>query len=555
MSFEDLVKKAQEHYNPQPSVILRRFQFNSCVRRGKSIANYVTRLRDLASHCEYGASAKELIRDRLVCGIRDDRLQRTLLAVPKLTFEKAFELALLHESVEQSAQMLSAPVEVHVTSTPASNATGHDRPAPSSLCYRCGGQHLAKTCRFKEAVCNHCGKKGHIKRVCRSRGRPPGRAWAQGKTSRTHLVDSAEQDVTPAAPTPLSVDYNMYVVGTDRLDPYTAEIEINGATLRMQVDTGAALSLISETAYPKAWPSGNAPVVQKTSVRLRTYTGEELKLVGMAMVRVRCGKQEEDLKLFVVEGSGPSLLGRDWLSKIQLNWKDIYSVHVKSTSLKEVLASHSSLFKEELGTIKGATAKLHVVPDAKPRFCCPRSVPYALRSRVDQALEKLEADGIIEAVEFSEWAAPIVPVVKQDGSIRICGDYKLTVNQAAQIDVYPLPLVDDLFASLAGGKTFTKLDLAHAYQQLQLDEASRCYVTINTQKGLFRYTRLPFGVASAPAIFQRTMETILRGLPHVCVYLDDILVTGESEAAHISNLAAVLKRLERSLCSVCFPVL
>ena len=110
----------------------------------------------------------------------------------------------------------------------------------------------------------------------------------------------------------------MYVVGTDRLDPYTAEIEINGATLRMQVDTGAALSLISETTYSKAWPSGNAPVVQKTSVRLRTYTGEELKLVGMAMVRVRCGKQEEDLKLFVVEGSGPSLLGsqgwpRSWL--------------------------------------------------------------------------------------------------------------------------------------------------------------------------------------------------------------------------------------------------
>ena len=266
--------------------------------------------------------------------------------------------------------------------------------------------------------------------------------------------------------------------------------------------------------------------------------------MGMVVVRVRCGKQEEDLKLFVVEGNGPSLLGRDWLSKILLNWKNIYSVHVKSTALEEVLSSHSSLFKEELGMINGVTAKLHVSADAKPRFFRPRSLPYALRSRVDQALEKLEADGIMEAVDFSEWAAPIVPVVKWDGTIRVCGDYKLTVNQAAQTDVYPLPLVDDLFASVAGGKTFTKLDLAHAYQQLQLDETSRCYVTINTQKGLFRYTRLPFGVASAPAIFQRTMETILRGLPHICVYLDDILVTGESEAAHIHNLTAVLGRLE-----------
>ena len=190
------------------------------------------------------------------------------------------------------------------------------------------------------------------------------------------------------------------------------------------------------------------------------------------------------------------------------------------------------------------TAKLHVNPHAKPRFFRPRSVPYALRSRVERALESLESEGIIERVDFSEWAAPIVPVVKRDGTIRICGDYKLTVNQAACVDAYPLPRVDDLFASLAGGTSFTKLDLAHAYNQLLLDEESRSYVTIITLKGLYRYTRLPFGVAAAPAIFQRTMEAILRDLPHVCVYLDDILVTGESEAAHLRNLAAVLQRLE-----------
>ena len=137
-----------------------------------------------------------------------------------------------------------------------------------------------------------------------------------------------------------------------------------------------------------------------------------------------------------------------------------------------------------------------------------------------------------------------MPVVKCDGSIRVCGDYKLTINQAAQVDTYPLPLIEDLFASLAGGKVFSKVDLAHAYQQLCLDVESRKYVTINTHKGLFRYTRLPFGVAAAPAFFQSTMEAILRDLPHVCVYLDDILVTGASETAHLYNLSVVLERLE-----------
>ena len=213
-------------------------------------------------------------------------------------------------------------------------------------------------------------------------------------------------------------------------------------------------------------------------------------------------------------------------------------------TLEAVLSKHSNLFRNELGTIRGIKAKLHVRPGAKPRFHRPRSIPYALKSRVEQALENLVSKGVLEAVQLSEWAALIVPVVKRDGSIRVCGDYKLTLNQVAQVDTYPLPLIQDIFASLANGKSFMKLDLTHAYQQLILDDNSRPYTTTNTHRGLFRYTRLPFGVSAAPAIFQRTMESLLAGLPHVCIYLDDILVTGESETAHLHNLAVVLEQLE-----------
>ena len=127
-------------------------------------------------------------------------------------------------------------------------------------------------------------------------------------------------------------------------------------------------------------------------------------------------------------------------------------------------------------------------------------------------------------MEFSDWAAPIVPVVKTDGSIRICGDYKVTVNQAAKLDKYPLPWIDSIFASLEGGKIFSKLDLAHAYQQIPLDEASKKFNTINSSKGLSQNTCLPFGVSSAPAIFQRMMGGLLQGIPIVSVYLDDILI-------------------------------
>ena len=121
--------------------------------------------------------------------------------------------------------------------------------------------------------------------------------------------------------------------------------------------------------------------------------------------------------------------------------------------------------------------------------------------------------------ELSDWAAPMVPVLKPDGSVRICGDYKLTVNKVSKIDYYPLPRIDELLASMAGGTLFSKLDLSHAYQQVQLDDKSQDFTTINTIKGLYKYTRVPFGIASAPGMFQKLMEKCCSRPPWgVCIY-------------------------------------
>lgn len=123
---------------------------------------------------------------------------------------------------------------------------------------------------------------------------------------------------------------------------------------------------------------------------------------------------------------------------------------------------------------------------------------FAIKPSIVEELDKLEASGVIEKVEHSDWAAPIVPVLKKNRKFRICGDYKVTVNQALDVDQYPFPKPEDLFATLAGGNNFSKLDLSQAYQQLPLDAESTKYVTVNTHRGLYSYTRLPFGVASDP---------------------------------------------------------
>ena len=110
---------------------------------------------------------------------------------------------------------------------------------------------------------------------------------------------------------------------------------------------------------------------------------------------------------------------------------------------------------------------------------------------MEHELEGLENQGVITPVQFSEWATPIVPVVKSDGTVRVCGDYKLTANKVSKTEMYPL---EELFVSLSGGQMFSKLDLSHAYLQVPLEKESQSYLVINTHKGLYAYKRLPFGV-------------------------------------------------------------
>ena len=329
-------------------------------------------------------------------------------------------------------------------------------------------------------------------------------------------------------------------------NPLKVTVCANDADLTMEVDTGASVSVISEATYYSVWPDHCRPPLLPSNAVLRCYSGQ-LKVSGRIEVTVCYGDQCRKLKLLVVPCDGPSLLGRDWLMELRLDWRTVH--HVQSDvdqRLQAILDKHSDVFKEELGNLNGVEAKILVDAEANPKFCRPRPVPYVYRQKVDQELQRLEQQGIIEPVQSSDWAAPIVPVMKKEGSVRICGDFKLTVNPVAKEDSYPLPRIEDLFATLAGGKAFTKLDLAQAYLQVPLEENSKRFVTINTPRGLYRYNRLPFGVSSAPSQFQRIMDNLLQGIPGVCVYLDDILVTGATTDEHLRNLEATLQRLEEA---------
>ena len=140
---------------------------------------------------------------------------------------------------------------------------------------------------------------------------------------------------------PIPVDYNVFAVGRDKkVPPYLATVTVNNAKLQMEIDTGSALTLISQATYSSLWPKGLSPPLLSTTVRLRTYSGEELKVLGRAVVEVRYGGQVmEGMGLVVVGGGGgPSLLGRDWLGRLRLDWREVRSLRDASDSLDRLLA-------------------------------------------------------------------------------------------------------------------------------------------------------------------------------------------------------------------------
>ena len=533
-TFDEIVAILKGHFEPKPLLVAERFRFNRCNQKAnQSVALYVAELKQCAANCDFGASLDSSLRDRFVSGIRNEACQRRLLSENDLTFAKAFEIALNMETADRDARQLRGMESENIGAASVHKV----RIQGTKNCYRCKGKnHHANECHFKETKCHNCGKIGHIKKACRSKTQTETVKSTQGRRQQkkhTKYVE-AEEDMEV---------FTILTVTSEDAGLYKETFSVADVKLEMEIDTGAAMSIISQQTYECEF--SHLPL-QKATVKLRAYNGGRIPVLGQITVKVVYEGQVKDLPLLVVKGRGTTLCGRNWLKELKLNWQQIkYLNERKCRSIKEVLDKYSEVFKEELGTLKDIKASIIVRPEVSPIFCKHRPLPFAMKERVEQELKRLEEANIISPVKHSEWAAPIVPVEKRDKSLRLCGDYKVSANQAVETDKYPLPRLEELLATLSGGKVFSKIDLAAAYQQVLMDDDSKKYTTINTHRGLFVYNRLPFGISSAPSIFQRIMENLMKGLP-VVVFLDDLLIMGRSEEEHLQNLQNVLQRLQEN---------
>ncbi|KII67125.1 Transposon Tf2-9 polyprotein [Thelohanellus kitauei] len=506
MTLEEFNDLLTDHLDPAPMVVSERYNFYSSRQQvGETIMEFSTRLQSLSSNCDFKDFTDQALRDAFVLGLSDTKqnIRPVLLAERDLTFKRAVELAQQITKATDDARRIQTG-DHSVFKVKRSETKASDK---SIVCYCCGESgHTRRACPKRDQACTFCGIRGHVESVCRKRA-----------SSNKHVIS------------------NVNFV-SEYFEPFMIDVEIESTKFSIEVDTGSPITILKSTDFRKL-----GSILTPCTTEFVSYTGHRVKLLGMCSVAVALNGRCFRANLYVSE-SGSSIVGRDWLKQSHV-WDSSFQVKSLEVSKEQIFQEYKELFSRELGCIRSHVASVTLKKDAKPIFCRARPLSHYKRDLVEIELRRMEKLGVIEKVNFSEWAFPIVTPLKKDGEIRVCGDFSAGLNKSIEVDVYPLPRPEELFSRLTGGQLFSVLDVSSAYLQLPVSEESARLLTINTHKGLYRFKRMPFGLASAPAIWQRVIEEILGDIPMVSVYIDDIIVTGKNRDDHIKSLRLVFDRL------------
>ncbi|XP_037805897.1 uncharacterized protein K02A2.6-like [Lucilia sericata] len=503
--YNELCGMLNQYYSP-PVIIFRerRNFFDAKKKSDESVAVWYARLKKLAMECKFGSQLQQFVLNKFVTGCEGKIFERLCEEDEGLTLEVALKKALTIEAKLYSQRETNEEVyyiQKNNTNTERGSKKyntnkNKEEAAGSSKYNKQFNVHENNGNKKKKKKFIHCGWKNHASDKCKYKNSICHKCNKVG-----HLASNNVDDDNA---------FSIYSVTDECSAPFQVSVEVNKVMINFVLDTGAACSLISSETFHKFF--------------------KEQKLKP-------CGK-----KLCAYGGDVIDVIGRDFMSMFDIALSNVNLITDINECVLSIKKRFQNVFKEELGLYTGGTVKLNLMGNVKPIFCKPRPVPFAWRSKIEIQLQGLVEKGVLVHVDNSEWGTPLVPIIKPNGQIRICGDYKSTINKYLEDVKYPLPLIDELFASLRG-ELFTKLDLSNAYNQLALDEDSQLLCAWSTHLGIFKMTRLPFGVKPAAAIFQKTSENILRGIPNVVNYLDDIIITGRNFEDHVKTIELVLSKL------------
>ncbi|XP_003737424.1 uncharacterized protein K02A2.6-like [Galendromus occidentalis] len=537
--YDDTVQRLRDRFCKRKSKVVCRCEFFSRIQHeGESVATFVTNLRRLAARADFRHyTENQAVLDQLIARTSNSEIrERLLLEGDNLGLEDAVQMAVRLEAADVEARRLAATVQISaqvataLRDPNAINAIGrtpNTRQESRMSSQRKRSQSRAPPARPK---CWNCGVEGHFAKECRRRG-----IRAIEEDTEAGCEESEIQQT--------GISASVYSVGGDH-QPIMCRIRVDGSHIDFMIDSGAQVSVLNEFTYKTYL---RETPLKQTNRKIWAYNRKIIETVGVTEASVDYeGRSVRGL--FFVARSGANVLGVDIMRKsgMTINVRE-GTCHVASLRELDFESEFPEVFDDGPSNVRHFCHKVRVRPEVTPKQQRCRRLPFAIRERVRAVIDRLEQEGVIERIQASEWISPIVVAEKKNGDVRLCVDLR-EVNKAVVQDAFPLPHIEDLMQRLAKGRVFSKIDLRSAYHQIPLHESSRDLTAFVSPWGLFRYTRVCFGLASAPAAFQAFMEETLKDLEGVICYLDDVLVVGETRQVHDERVRGLLRTLsERGL--------
>ncbi|UYV65862.1 K02A2.6-like [Cordylochernes scorpioides] len=503
---DSVLKAFDSHFCVRNNIIYERAKFNSRIQEDREpVDEFITSLYKLADNCEFEGLHEQLIRDRIVVGVRDKALSKKMQLDSELTLEKAVKMVRQQEAVRQQQVDLQRPS----TSQKVNRVKFNSKKQSPKQQQQPSRKKEGPACRAEGHRCNLCSKTGHFANCCPDK---------QAKTAEVKAVSELDEEIGFL----LEVSA---VEDSSNLDDdegecrrrWTAEIQVNGKQKIM----------------------GQQRLVE-SDINIRAAEFSELQTVGMFISMLRNGNYEIKEKIYVIRRLSEPLLSRRACELLNLA-RRIEVIATRINPIKEF----PEVF-EGLGQI-GNPYKIKLKPGAKSYAVhTPRQVPIPLMEKLKTRLEELEKAGIIAQVNVAtEWCAPTVIAGKPNGDIRLCVDLS-RLNEHVQHEVHPMPVVEHMLGQLGEARFFSKLEANSGFHQIPLSPDCQHLTTFITPFGRYKFCRMPFRISLAPEYFQKVMSIILQGMDGVMCYLDDILIFASDSKTHARILRLVLRKLKEA---------
>ncbi|UYV65997.1 K02A2.6-like [Cordylochernes scorpioides] len=542
---DSVLKAFDSHFCVRKNIIYERAKFNSRIQEDREpVDEFITSLYKLADSCEFEGLHLQLIRDRIVVGVRDKALSERMQLDSELTLEKAVKMVRQQEAVRQQQVDLQRPStsqKVNQVKFNSKKQSPKQQQQPSrkkeksaktrSRCPKCGGftHREGQACRAEGQKCNLCSKTGHFANCCPDK---------QAKTAEVKAVSELDEEIGFLLEVSAVEDSsNLDEDEGECRRRWTAEIQVNGKKVKFKLDSQADVTCVPLCLFKKIM--GQQRLVE-SDINIRAAEFSELQTVGMFISTLRNGNYEIKEKIYVIRRLSEPLLSRRACELLNLA-RRIEVVATRINPIKEF----PEVF-EGLGQI-GNPYEIKLKPGAKPYAVhTPRRVPIPLMEKLKTRLEELEKAGIMAQVNVAtEWCAPTVIAGKPNGDIRLCVDLS-RLNEHVQREVHPMPVVEHMLGQLGEARFFSKLDANSGFHQIPLSPDCQHLTTFITPFGRYKYCRMPFGISLAPEYFQKVMSIILQGMDGVMCYLDDILIFASDSKTHDRILRLVLRKLKEA---------